>query len=83
MDLLQIEPPALRMDPRVPRATPKSSGGQLNGASESEAVSMMPTEKQANSINEIPLALSPVLTETIEAENAVKEIADMINIHLW
>jgi hypothetical protein len=79
--LLQMDPPALLMDPRVPSATPKSSGGQLNGASVSDAVSMMPTEKHAISINAIPFALSPGLTETMAAENAVRAAVETIKIN--
>lgn len=79
---LQIEPPALLIDPNVPRATPKSSGGQLRGARESEAVSITPTDRHAIVINAIPLALSSGPTEVMAAENAVSETVDAIKIHL-
>lgn len=80
MNLPQIDPPALLMDPSVPSATPKSSGGQLSGARESDADSIMPTDRHAISINDIPLALSPGPTEIMAAENAVNETEEAIRI---
>jgi len=41
---------ALRIEPKAPRAAPRSSGGHVIGAATTEIHSMTPTEKQAKKI---------------------------------
>jgi hypothetical protein len=60
------------MDPSVPSASPRSSGGQLNGAKEREAVSIMPKAKEVTNSSPTPFADSPTPTDTIAAAKAVR-----------
>jgi hypothetical protein len=60
------------MDPSVPSASPRSSGGQLNGAKEREAVSIMPKAKEVTNSSPTPFACSPTPTDTIAAAKAVR-----------